>query len=37
MPLTFLVSILSACNSSTLSLSEVKNVPNYVQDKGDSD
>ncbi|MFN7253190.1 MAG: peptidylprolyl isomerase [Anaerobacillus sp.] len=35
--LVFLVSIISACNSSTLSLSEVKNVPNNVQDKVDSD
>lgn len=35
--LVFLViSILTACNSSTLSLSEIENVPNNVQDKVDS-
>lgn len=33
----FIISIFSACNSSTLSLSEVKNVPNNVQDKIDFD
>ena len=27
------ISILSACNSSTLSFSEIENVPNNVQDK----
>ena len=33
----FLVSsILSACNSSTLSFSEIENVPDHVQDKVDS-
>ncbi len=36
--LVFLViSILSACNSSTLSFSKIENVPNNVQDKVDSD
>jgi hypothetical protein len=30
------ISILSACNSSTLSFSEIENVPNNVQDKIDS-
>lgn len=30
------ISILSACNSSPLSLSEIKNVPDNVQDKVDS-
>lgn len=35
--LVFLViSILSACNSSTLSFSKIENVPNNVQDKVDS-
>lgn len=35
--LVFLViSILTACNSSTLSFSEIENVPNDVQDKVDS-
>jgi hypothetical protein len=35
--LVFLViSILSACNSSTLSFSEIENVPNNVQEKIDS-
>ncbi len=35
--LVFLViSILSACNSSTLSFSEIENVPNNVQEKVDS-
>ena len=31
-----LISVLSACNSSTLSFSEIENVPNNVQDKVDS-
>lgn len=30
------ISILSACNSSTLSFSKIENVPNNVQDKVDS-
>ncbi|MBU8878836.1 peptidylprolyl isomerase [Bacillus sp. FJAT-29790] len=30
------ISILSACNSSTLSFSEIENVPNNVQEKVDS-
>ena len=35
--LVFLVFlILTACNSSTLSFSEIENVPNNVQDKVDS-
>ncbi|MDX1806109.1 MAG: peptidylprolyl isomerase [Paenisporosarcina sp.] len=31
-----LISVLTACNSSTLSFSEIENVPNNVQDKVDS-
>ena len=33
---TLVISILTACNSSTLSFSEIENVPNNVQDKVDS-
>ena len=36
-PLLFFVFILAACNSSTLSISEIQNVPNNVQDKVNSD
>lgn len=32
----WVISILSACNSSTLSFSEIENVPNNVQEKVDS-
>ena len=32
----FVISILSACNSSTLSFSEIEIVPNHVQEKVDS-
>ena len=36
-PLLFFVFILAACNSSTLNISEIQNVPNNVQDKVNSD
>jgi len=36
-PLLFFVLILAACNSSELSISEIQNVPNNVQDKINSD
>lgn len=36
-PLLFFVLILVGCNSSELSISEIQNVPNNVQDKVNSD